>query len=102
MKTIQGIVHNGTIRPSEPLDYIGEFRCLITVFDEDLEELRRVSRVMLEETKQARLSTLLQLNKLSSLTAEQERELDTLLTEVHQLAAKRARAARVLEQLQLS
>jgi hypothetical protein len=68
MKTIQGIVHNGSIRPSEPLDSTGEFRCLITVFDEDLEELRSVSRMMMEEAKQARLSTLLQLNKLASLT----------------------------------
>jgi hypothetical protein len=102
MKTIQGIVHNGAIRPSEPLDFIGQLRCLITVFDEDLEELRRLSQVMLEETKQDRLSTLLQRNKLSSLTEEQECELNTLLTEVHQLAAKRARAAQLLEQLQLA
>jgi hypothetical protein len=102
MKNIQGIVHDGAIHPSEPLNFEGPLRCVITVFDEDLEELRRLSQVMFEDAKQARLSALLQLNKIASLSNEQEHEIDALLTEVHQLAAKRARAVRVLEQLKLS
>jgi hypothetical protein len=102
MKTIQGVIRNGEITPSEPLNVEGQLRCLITIFDENLEELRRQSQAILEENKQARLSALLEFNKLSQLSAEQERELDELLAEVHQLAAVRARAARILELLQLA
>jgi hypothetical protein len=102
MITIQGIIRNGQVHPSEPINFEKQVRCLITVFDEDLEELRRSSQAMLEEARQARLSLLLQINKDGTLSEEQEHELDTILTEVHQLAARRARAARLLEQLQLS
>jgi len=99
MITIQGIVHNGQVHTSEPLHFNGQARCLITIFDENLEELRRFSQAKIDDAKQARLSLLLQINKESKLSEEQERDLDAILTEVHQLAAKRARAVRLLEQL---
>jgi hypothetical protein len=102
MITIQGIVRDGQIHPSEPLKLAGQARCLITIFDEDVQELRRLSKAMLEKAKQNRLSLLLQINKERKLSAEQEHELDDLLTEVHQLAAKRARATKLLEQLHLT
>jgi hypothetical protein len=99
IKTIQGIIRNGEIHPSEPLVGEGQLPCLITIFDEDLEELRRLSQARLEDAKQEQLSMLLQINKLNQLSPAQEQELDDLLTEVHQLAAKRARAARLLDRL---
>jgi hypothetical protein len=102
MITIQGVVRNGQIHPSKPLDLEGQARCLITIFDEDVEELRRLSQAIVESSKQKRLSSLLQLNKESKLSSEQEHELDDLLTQVHQLATKRARATRLLEQLNLA
>jgi len=100
MKTIEGVIRNGEIKPSEPLDFDGQWRCLITIFDEDLEELRRRSQEMLEDDKQDRLSELLRLNKLTTLSHEQEKELNELLAEVYELAAERARAARILDVLQ--
>jgi len=97
MKTIEGVIRNGEIQPSEPLEFDGQWRCFITIFDEDLEELRRLSQAMLQDDKQDRLSELLQLNKLTTLSNEQEKELNGLLAEVHELAAERARAARILD-----
>jgi hypothetical protein len=102
MKTIEGVIRNGEIKPSEPLDFGGQWRCLITIFDEDLEELRRRAQAMLPDNKQDRLSELLQLNKSITLSNEQEKELNGLLTEVYELAAERARAARILDILQSS
>lgn len=102
MKTIEGVIRNGEIKPSKPLDFEGQWRCVITIFDEDLEDLRRQSQAMLPDDKQDRLSELLQLNKLTALSNEQEKELDEILAEVHQLAAKRARAARILDLLKSS
>jgi len=101
MITIQGVVRDGQIHPSKPLDLEGQARCLITIFDEDVDELRRLSQAMIEKAKQNRLSLLLGLNKEEKLTDGQERELDALLTDVQQLAAKRARATRLLEQLHI-
>jgi len=97
MKTIEGIIRNGAIHPSEPLDFGGQWRCLITIYDEDLEELRRRSQAMFPDDKQDRLSELLQLNKATTLSHEQEKELNGLLAEVYELAAERARATRILD-----
>jgi hypothetical protein len=69
------------------------------ISNENLEGLRRQSQATLQEAKQERLSELLRLNKLTTLSDEQEKELDGLLAEVHQLAAKRARASRILDAL---
>jgi hypothetical protein len=102
MKTIEGVIRNGEIKPSVPLDFEGQWRCLITIFDEDLEELRRRSQAMLPDDKQDRLSELLQLNKSSTLSNEQEKELNGLLAEVYELAAERARAGRILDLLHSS
>jgi hypothetical protein len=102
MTTIPGMIRDGQIHPGKPLAAIGERSCLITIIDEDLEELHRLSEAILEEAEQERLSALLQSNKSGGLTEEQERELNALLTEVYRLAAKRARAARLLEQLHLA
>lgn len=102
MKTIQGVIRNGKIQPIEPLNFDKQSRCLITIFDEDLEELRHQSQAMLQELKQERLSELLQLNKQVRLSDDQEKELDGLLAEVHQLAAIRARAERILDLLESS
>ena len=99
MKTIEGVVRNGEILPREPLVLERQSRCLITIFDEDLEELHRLSQAELEEERQERLSDLLEVNKQALLSTEQERELDQILTDVYQLAAKRARATRILEHL---
>jgi hypothetical protein len=62
MKTIQGLIRNGKIQASEPLEFEGQLRCLITIFDEDLEELRRESQATFQEVKQERLSELLKKN----------------------------------------
>ncbi len=102
MTTIAGIIRNGQIHPVVPLAIEGQKHCLVTILDEDLDELRRLSNAMLDDARQNRLSWLLAANKSAQLTPEQERELDGLLTEVHQLTAKRARAARLLEQLHLT
>lgn len=102
MQTIEGVIRNGEIKPSAPLDFEGQRRCFITIFDEDLEELRRRSQAMLPDDKQDRLSELLQLNKLTTLSEAQEKELDGLLAEVHQLTVKRARASRILDLLEMS
>lgn len=98
MITIQGVVRNGQVHPREPLPLEGLSHCLITIFDEDVEALHRLSQEKIDDAKQARLSLLLEMNKAGKLSEEQERDLDAILTEVYQLTAKRARAARLLEQ----
>lgn len=98
MKTVQGIIRDGQVHPREPLQLEGPAHCLITIFDEDVEALHRLSQEKIDDTKQTRLSLLLQMNKTAKLSEAEERDLDALLTEVYQLTAKRARAARLLEQ----
>lgn len=102
MQTIEGVIRNGEIKPNAPLDFEGQRRCFITIFDEDLDELRRRSQAMLADAKQDRLSELLQLNKSITLSNEQEKELNGLLAEVYEMAAERARAARILDMMQSS
>jgi len=102
MMTIPAVVRDGQIYPRAPVRTEGEKHCLVTVLEEEPEELRRLATSMLADEKQARLSLLLEMNKSGVLNQEQERELNSLLTEVQHLAAQRARAARLLEQLQLT
>ncbi len=102
MTTIAGIIRNGQIHPVEPLQIKGQRHCLVTILDEDLDELRSLSSAMLADSKQDRLSFLLAANKSGQLAPEQESEMDSLLMEAHQLAAQRARATRLLEQLHVT
>jgi hypothetical protein len=99
MKTLEGVISDGQIRTSEPLDAWDDTRCVVTILNETLDDLRVQAQATLEAEKQARLSRLLEINKTGQITAEQERELDDILTRVHELAAKKARASRFLEQL---
>ena len=88
MVTISGVIRNGQILPNEPIKNIEQKHCLITILDEGLDELRQISEAMLEDSKQERLSRLLEENKIKKLTKKNERELDSLLAEVHQLAVQ--------------
>ncbi|HID65259.1 MAG TPA: hypothetical protein EYP49_21290 [Anaerolineae bacterium] len=101
MKTLEGIISDGQIRTSEPLDAWDNTRVVVTILDETLDELRVQAQATLDAEKQARLSKLLEINKTGQITAEQESELDDILARVHELAAKKARASRLLEQLKL-
>lgn len=99
MKTLEGVISDGQIRTSEPLDAWDDTRCVVTILDETLDELRVQAQATLEAEKQVRLSRLLEINKTDQITAQQEHELDDILARVHELAAKKARASRLLEQL---
>ena len=99
MKTLEGIISDGQIRTSEPLDAWDDARVVVMILDETLDELRVQAQATLEAEKQDRLSKLLEINKTGQITAEQERELDNILAQVHELAAKKAHASRLLERL---
>jgi len=99
MKTLEGIISDGQIRTSESLEAWDDTRCVVTILDETLDDLRVQAQAVLEAGKQVRLSRLLEINKTGQITAEQEHELDNILARVHELAAKKARASQLLEQL---
>ena len=99
MQTIEAIVERGHVRTAVPLDVSNNTRCLVTILDEDLRSVRATARASLAPRKQRRLSGLLKANKVRSLTVAEERELDQLLVDVHELMARKAEAARILDQL---
>jgi len=59
MKTLRGVISGGQIRISEPLDAWDDTRCVVTILDETLDELRVQAQATLEAAKQVRLSRLL-------------------------------------------
>ncbi|MFQ5630015.1 MAG: hypothetical protein ACE5I1_14710 [bacterium] len=65
-----------------------------------MNKLRQISQAMLDDSKQDRLSAFLKESKVKKLSKKQVQELDSLLAEVHRLAAKRLRATRLLKELQ--
>jgi hypothetical protein len=99
MQTIEAIVTRGRVQTAAPLDVCDNTRCLVTILDEDLRSLRANARARLAPRKQQRLHGLLKENKLRPLSAAEERQLDQLLVEVHELMARKAEAARILDQL---
>ena len=99
MQTIEAIVEHGHVRTAVPLDVSNNTRCLVTILDEDLRSVRATARASLAPRKQQRLSGLLKANKVRSLTVAEERQLDQLLVDVHELMARKAEAARILDQL---
>lgn len=102
MRTIEGVIYGGQIHPSEPLDAHEHTRCVITIFEETTDDLRAQAQASLEPEKQTRLNSLLATNKKGLITPEEERELDNILAQVYELAAKKARASRLLRQFELS
>ena len=99
MQTIEAIVERGQVRTAMPLDVSNNTRCLVTILDEDVRSVRATARASLVPRKQRRLSGLLKANKVRSLTVDEERDLDQLLVDVHELMARKAEAARILDQL---
>ena len=63
-----------------------------------MNDLRAQAQASFDPNKQARLSALLELNKAGQITPEQEREMDDLLAQAYELAAKKARASRLFSQ----
>ena len=99
MRTIEAIVKNGRVRTGTPLNVSDNTRCVVTILDQDLHSIRADARARLAPLMQRRLHWLLKENKRRSLAAPEERELDQLLSEVHELMARKAEAARILDQL---
>jgi hypothetical protein len=98
MRTVEAIVVSGRVRTPKPLEVSDHTRCLVTILEQDLKSLRADARARLEQPKQRRLRWLLRENKRRSLSAGEERELDRLLADVHELMARKAEAALVLDQ----
>ncbi len=98
MRTIEAVVVSGRVRTTMPLEVSDNTRCLVTVLEQDLQSIRADSRARLERPKQRRLRWLLKENKRRRLNAAEERELDRLLADVHELMARKAEAALVLDQ----
>jgi len=99
MRTIEAIVKNGRVRTATPLDVSDNTRCVVTILDQDLGSIRADARARLARPKQRRLHWLLKENKRRLLGAAEERELDQHLFEVHELMARKAEAAQILDQL---
>ncbi len=53
MKTLEGVISDGQIRTSEPLDAWDDTRCVVTILDETLDELRVQAQATLEAEKQS-------------------------------------------------
>lgn len=99
VRTIEAVVLNGRVRTARPLDVSDNTRCVVTVLDKDLRSLRDDASARLSSQKQRRLHRLLGENKCRSLRVAEERELDRLLVEVHELMARRAEAGLAFDRL---
>ena len=99
MRVLEGVIYSGQAHTAEPIDVLDRSRCLITILDETVDDLHAEAQQSLDANKQARLSALLALNKARQIEPEQEQELDQLLAQVYELAARKARASRILRQL---
>ena len=103
IRTVDGYMENGKVVTAEaPTADKDAPRCLVTVFDESLEDLRRRAEATMPESKQARVSELLAAHGEGQLSAEQERELDDLLAEAHEMDLGRAEATHILRELKHS
>ena len=98
MKAIEGIIYSGQVHPSEPLEVKDYARCVIVILEESLGDLRAEEQASFDPAKRSRLSALLDLNRAGRITHEQEHEMDELLAQSYELAARKAPAARLLEQ----
>jgi dsDNA-binding SOS-regulon protein len=67
METISGVISNGQVLPNKPIKNNDPKYCLITILDENLSELRQMSKAMLDDARQERLSALLKENKLNAI-----------------------------------
>lgn len=100
IRTVDGYVDKGKVVTAEVSTADkGAPRCLVTVFDETVEDLRRRSEATMPEAKQARVSALLAAHGEGQLSTAEEQELDDLLAEAHEMDLGRAEAAHVLREL---
>ena len=99
IRTVDGYMENGKVVTAEAPSADKGTRCLVTVFDESLEDLRRRAEATMPEAKQTRVSELLAAHGEGQLSAAEERELDDLLAEAHEMDLGRAEATHILEEL---
>lgn len=99
IRSVDGYVENGKVVTAEAPPAAKDTRCLVTVFDESLDDLRRRAEATMPEAKQIRVSELLAVHGEGQLSAAEERELDGLLAEAHEMDLSRAEAAHILREL---
>ena len=99
-RTIDGCLENGRIVTSEqPAANEDKAPCLVTVFDDSVEDLRRQGAATMPSAKQRRVSDLLAVHGEGRLSPKEQQELDALLAEAHELDLRKAEAAAVLREL---
>ena len=100
IRTVAGYMENGKVVTAEaPTADKDAARCLVTVFDESLEDLRRRAEATMPEAKQARVSEFLAAHGEGRLSAAEEQELDDLLAEAYEMDLGRAEATHILHEL---
>lgn len=72
------------------------------VAGKSVDDLLAQAQATFEPENQARLSALLELNRAGQIAPEQVQEMDDLLAQAYEMAAKKARAARLLSQFSAS
>ncbi len=102
MLAVDAVIYDGKVHLSERLKVADRTPCVILVLDLAADDLRTQAQAFVEPGKQARLSALLALNRSGKIMPEQEHEMDELLAEVYELAARKARAERLLGQFRAS
>ena len=99
-RTLDGYLENGkVVTATIPAAHEDRARCLVTVLDESLDDLRARATARMPEAKQSRVSELLAAHGEGELSADQEGELDALLAEAQEMDLRRAEAARILREL---
>jgi hypothetical protein len=99
--TVTGYVEDGKVVPTRELPATpGKARCLVTVFDESIEDLQAQAAAVIAPEKQQRVSELLAGNGEGRLSQEEEKELDALLAEAHEIDVHKAEAVRLLRELE--
>ncbi|MDP7128867.1 MAG: hypothetical protein QF437_00145 [Planctomycetota bacterium] len=97
-KSFEAVAHNGVI--VLPEDVPPASRCVVTVMDEDLEDLQIQAAMTIPEDKQQRMGELLFKNREGQLTNEERIELDTLSAEFDAATLKKGRAMSLLAQME--
>jgi hypothetical protein len=82
-----------------PDDVPASAHCVVTVLDDGLESLHEQSQLQISDTKQLRMSELLDKNRDVTLTEEELRELDLLAVEFDRATLTKGRALAVLAQI---
>ncbi len=99
--TVTGYVEDGKVVPAQELPTTeGKARCLVTIFDDSIEDLQAQAAAVMAPEKQERVSELLAAHGEGHLSKEEENELDTLLAEAHEIDLRRAEGARLLRGLE--